>query len=100
MNTVVDCLLTLRTQFMSSGGNFPTAKPGSIRGDASPYGPFTPLSAEERRKVVADLKFQRALHTPLMSLLKHVYVPPCACLLMFFFPFLGQTCLLMLMLHL
>ncbi|XWS60966.1 hypothetical protein CRYUN_Cryun07bG0084300 [Craigia yunnanensis] len=71
MKNVVDCLLTLKTQFMSSGGNLPTfstiTKPGSIHGDASSRGPLTPLSGEERRKASSDLKFQRVLHTPLMS---------------------------------
>ena len=93
MKTVVDCLLTLKTQFMSSGGNLPTfstiTKPGSIHGDALSRGPLTPLSGEERRKASSDLKFHRALHTPLMSgialslsLHKHVSLPPCVCLSM------------------
>ncbi|XVF12314.1 hypothetical protein REPUB_Repub08aG0105400 [Reevesia pubescens] len=71
MKNVVDCLLTLKTQFMSSGGNLSTissyTKSGSIHGDAPSRGPLTPLSGEERRKASSDIKFQRALHTPLMS---------------------------------
>ena len=88
MKTVVDCLLTLKSQFMSSGGNLPTfstiTKPGSIHGDASFRGPLTPLSGEERRKASSEAKFQRALHTPLtsgialsLSLRKHVSMFPC-----------------------
>ncbi|XVF09608.1 hypothetical protein REPUB_Repub07fG0108500 [Reevesia pubescens] len=71
MKPVVDCLLTLKTQLMSSGDNLSTVttitKPGSIHGDASSRGPLTPLSGEERRKASSDIKFQRVSHTPLMS---------------------------------
>ncbi|XVF50579.1 hypothetical protein PTKIN_Ptkin04bG0112900 [Pterospermum kingtungense] len=63
METVVDCLLTLKAQIMSSGGNLPAistvTNPGSICGDASPCGSLTPLSGEERRKASLDLKFQQ-----------------------------------------
>ena len=83
MKTVVDCLLTLKSQFMSSGGNLPTfstiTKPGSIHGDALSCGSLTPLSGEERRKASSDLKFQRALHTPLMSG-NVLFLPAQACL--------------------
>ncbi|XVE58775.1 hypothetical protein DITRI_Ditri04bG0196300 [Diplodiscus trichospermus] len=71
MKTVVDCLLKLKTQFMSPGGSLSTArtfiKSGSFHGNASTRGPLTPLSGEERRKASSDLKLQRSLHTPLMS---------------------------------
>ena len=83
MKTVVDCLLALKAQFKSSGCNMSTisttTKPGSIHGDASSRGPLTPLSGEERRKASSDLKFQRALHTPLMSG-NVLFLPAQACL--------------------
>ncbi|XP_022754873.1 kinesin-like protein KIN-14K [Durio zibethinus] len=71
MKNVVDCLLTLKAQFKSSGCNLSTisnvTKPGSIHGDASSRSPLTTLSGEERRKASLESKSQRALHTPLMS---------------------------------
>ncbi|XVE64055.1 hypothetical protein DITRI_Ditri07aG0070400 [Diplodiscus trichospermus] len=70
MKTVVDCLLTIKAQFMSSGCNLSSistiTKPGSINGDESSCGPLSPLSGEERRKASLEVKFQHALHTPLM----------------------------------
>ncbi|XVF53918.1 hypothetical protein PTKIN_Ptkin05aG0138400 [Pterospermum kingtungense] len=58
MKPVVDCLLTLKAQFKA---------PGSIHQDASYRGPLTPLSGEERRKAPSESKFQRALHSSLIS---------------------------------
>ncbi|OMP02142.1 hypothetical protein COLO4_11308 [Corchorus olitorius] len=70
MKAVVNCLLTLRAQFLPSGCNLSTnsTKPGTIQGDSSSSGTFSPLSAEERRKASSESKFQqRALHNPLIS---------------------------------
>lgn len=73
MRTVIDCLLALRTRFMPNvvGDNFSLSslmtKSRSPREDASSRGHLSPLSGEERWKVVSDSKFQRVLHTPIMS---------------------------------
>ncbi|XP_035541871.1 kinesin-like protein KIN-14K isoform X2 [Juglans regia] len=73
MKTVIDCLVTLRARFIPNvvGDGFsPTsliAKSGSPRGDAISQGYFSPLSGEERQKVVTDSKFQRTLRTPVIS---------------------------------
>ncbi|WRX18471.1 Calponin homology domain - like 8 [Theobroma cacao] len=73
MKAVVDCLLRLKAQFMPSVCNLSTTstitKPGNIHGDASSRGPLTPLSGEKRLKASSESKLQRALHTPLMSVL-------------------------------
>lgn len=72
MKTVIDCLVTLRAQFNPDvdGDNFsPTSwvtKSRSPHGGTSSHGHFSPLSAEERRKVL-ESKSQRALHSPVMS---------------------------------
>lgn len=73
MKTVIECLLTLRAQFMpnilgdNSPATSPKSKPGSPLGISSLRGQFSPLSGEERRKVVGDSKFQRTLRSPVMS---------------------------------
>lgn len=71
MKTVVDCLLTLRTQYsptvVGDNNSFTCSKPESPHDDASPHACFSPLSGEERRKVLSESKFQRALRSPIMS---------------------------------
>ncbi|XP_040999316.1 kinesin-like protein KIN-14K isoform X5 [Juglans microcarpa x Juglans regia] len=73
MKTVIDCLVTLRARFIPNvvGDGFsPTsliAKSGSPHGDAFSQGYFSPLSGEERQKIVTDSKFQRPLRTPVIS---------------------------------
>lgn len=73
MKTVVDCLLALRAEYSPTvaGDNNSlmgsTAKPESPHGEASANACISPLSGEERRKVLSESKFQRALRSPIMS---------------------------------
>nr|XP_011465397.1 PREDICTED: kinesin-4 isoform X3 [Fragaria vesca subsp. vesca] len=72
MKTVIDCLLTLRTRLGSvSADGFslfsPTSNYDSPRRDISSRGFGSPLSIEERQKVLSESKFQRALRSPVMS---------------------------------
>lgn len=73
MKTVVDCLLTLRSQFTSSvtgdnnSLNYSIDKSESPCGDVSSHGYYYPLSGEEKRKVLSESKFQRSLRSPIMS---------------------------------
>ncbi|KAL6175313.1 hypothetical protein ACLB2K_051954 [Fragaria x ananassa] len=72
MKTVIDCLLTLRTRLgsLSSDGFSlfsPTGNYDSPRRDISSRGFGSPLSVEERQKVLSESKFQRALRSPVMS---------------------------------
>ncbi|KAJ7970378.1 Kinesin-like protein [Quillaja saponaria] len=71
MKAVMDCLLTLRAQSLQNavGGNFSktSSKSDSPHGDSSPHGPFSPLSGEEKRKVLSESKCQRVLRSPMMS---------------------------------
>ncbi|XP_060670239.1 kinesin-like protein KIN-14P [Ziziphus jujuba] len=73
MKTVIDRLLTLKSQFTSSvtGDNnsltYSIDKSESPHGDASPRGHYSPLTGEERRKVLSESKFQRPLRSPIMS---------------------------------
>ncbi|KAK9278353.1 hypothetical protein L1049_027918 [Liquidambar formosana] len=69
MKSVLECLLTLRAHFKPN--NVPVAKSENYTSDHST------LTGEERRKVLLDSKFQRALRSPIMSepsaaLLHHV----------------------------
>ncbi|KAJ4713391.1 Kinesin-like protein [Melia azedarach] len=81
MKPVINCLLTLRAEFITGGDNIPMnsmiTKSGSRHGDASSHGHLSPLFGEERRKVSSESQLQRHLHSPVMSepsaaLLHHV----------------------------
>ncbi|KAM5571159.1 hypothetical protein ABKV19_011664 [Rosa sericea] len=73
MKTVIDCLLTLRTRLGSSvaADGFslfsPTGNYDSPRRDLSSRGFSSPLTVEERQKVLSESKFQRSLRSPVMS---------------------------------
>lgn len=71
MRPVLDCLLTLRVQFVHMGDNFSAtitvARGGSPGGNASPRGLVSPTSAEENRKFSRESKFQQTLRSPFMS---------------------------------
>ncbi|XP_050379267.1 kinesin-like protein KIN-14P isoform X1 [Argentina anserina] len=73
MKTVIDCLLTLRTRLGSNVAAdglslfSPTGDYDSPRRDLSSRGFGSPLSVEERQKVLSESKFQRALRSPIMS---------------------------------
>lgn len=73
MKNVIDCLLTLRSRPMpnlvADGLSVfsPTANSDSPRRDLSSRGFCSPLSVEERQKVLSESKFQRALRSPVMS---------------------------------
>ncbi|CAL2262264.1 unnamed protein product [Prunus armeniaca] len=69
MKTVTDCLLTLKAQFMPNvmGDGFSITSPTTKFDNQSSRGLLSPLSVEERRKVLSESKFQRALRSPVMS---------------------------------
>ncbi|XP_038724390.1 kinesin-like protein KIN-14P isoform X3 [Tripterygium wilfordii] len=71
MKTVIDCLLKLRAQFSLVGDNFSVSstitKSSNPNGDASARGVLSPLSGDERQKVMSESRFQRALRSPIMS---------------------------------
>lgn len=71
MKPVINCLLTLRAEFITGGDNIPMnsmiTKSGSRHGDASSHGHLSPLFGEERRKVSSESQLQRHLHSPVMS---------------------------------
>ncbi|KAK9926284.1 hypothetical protein M0R45_023524 [Rubus argutus] len=75
MKNVIDCLLTLRSRPMpnlvADGLSVfsPTANCSDLssRRDLSSRGFCSPLSVEERQKVLSESKFQRALRSPVMS---------------------------------
>ncbi|CAK7349727.1 unnamed protein product [Dovyalis caffra] len=69
MKNVIDCLLTLRAQFVYMGGNLsPTSgiKYGNPHGDASSNGLFSPTFGEEKRKFSPDSKYQQPFRSPVM----------------------------------
>ncbi|KAL5564750.1 hypothetical protein UlMin_027914, partial [Ulmus minor] len=69
LKTVIDCLLTLKAQFIptTTGDNcFITS---SVPKSESPRGTrvYSPFSGEEKRKVLSESKFQRVLQSPVLS---------------------------------
>ncbi|KAJ8560599.1 hypothetical protein K7X08_022459 [Anisodus acutangulus] len=76
MKIVVECLLTLRAEFMSDVGGYGSTTPLSRKQELSSTH-SSPSSTEGRRKIGSDSKFQRALRSPVMAepsaaLLHHV----------------------------
>ncbi|XP_038904817.1 kinesin-like protein KIN-14P isoform X3 [Benincasa hispida] len=73
MDSVYNCLWSIRARFMSNDmGDKPLgckspAKSENIRFDTSLHDPFSPMSGEERRKVLFESKFLRTLSSPIMS---------------------------------
>ncbi|KAJ8559975.1 hypothetical protein K7X08_004033 [Anisodus acutangulus] len=76
MKIVVECLLTLRAEFMSDVGGYGSTTPLSRKQELSSTH-SSPSSTEGRRKLGSDSKFLRALRSPVMTepsaaLLHHV----------------------------
>lgn len=73
MDSVYNCLWSIRARFMSNDmgdkslGCKSPAKSENIRLDTSLHDPFSPMSGEERRKVLFESKFLRTLSSPIMS---------------------------------
>ncbi|CAK9322817.1 unnamed protein product [Citrullus colocynthis] len=73
MDSVYNCLWSIRARFMlndvgdKSLGCKSPAKSENIRLDTSVHDPFSPMSGEERRKVLFESKFLRTLSSPIMS---------------------------------
>ncbi|PON94501.1 Kinesin-like protein [Trema orientale] len=64
MKNVIDCLLTLKAWFIGENYSINNASPKS----ESPQGGYSsPLSGEEKRKVLSESKFQRTLKSPVLS---------------------------------
>lgn len=83
MKIVLECLLTLRAEFMPDIGGYGSTTPLSRKSGVDvPYrqemsSHSSPSSTEGRRKIGSDSKFQRALRSPVMAepsaaLLHHV----------------------------
>ncbi|GMI75469.1 hypothetical protein like AT1G73860 [Hibiscus trionum] len=71
MKTVVNCLLALKMHSISYVDDLSAistiTKAESIDGDVSSPGSLPPLSDEEIRKASPGLKYQRAMHNPVIS---------------------------------
>ncbi|XP_018500821.2 kinesin-like protein KIN-14P [Pyrus x bretschneideri] len=69
MKTVTDCLLTLKAKFMPNvtGDGITITSPTTKSGSQSSRFQLSPLSVDERRKVLSESKFQRALHSSVMA---------------------------------
>ncbi|KAB2634535.1 kinesin-4-like [Pyrus ussuriensis x Pyrus communis] len=69
MKTVTDCLLTLKEKFMPNvmGDGITITSPTTKSGSQSSRFQLSPLSVDERRKVLSESKFQRALHSSVMA---------------------------------
>ncbi|CAN6714314.1 unnamed protein product [Malus baccata var. baccata] len=69
MKTVTNCLLTLKAKFMPNvmGDGITVTSPKTKSGSQSSRFQLSPLSVDERRKVLSESKFQRALHSSVMA---------------------------------
>lgn len=73
MKIVLECLLTLRAEFMPDIGGYGSTTPLSRKSSVDvPYrqemsSHSSPSSTEGRRKIGSDSKFQRALRSPVMA---------------------------------
>ncbi|XP_068306675.1 kinesin-like protein KIN-14P [Pyrus communis] len=69
IKTVTDCLLTLKEKFMPNvmGDGITITSPTTKSGSQSSRFQLSPLSVDERRKVLSESKFQRALHSSVMA---------------------------------
>lgn len=74
MKIVLECLLTLRAEFMPDVGGYGSTTPLSRKSGADvahrqelSSTHSSPSSTEGRRKVGSDSKFQRALRSPVMA---------------------------------
>ena len=73
MKNVIDCLLTLKARFIRDSFSINTSSPKS---EGPRDGCYSPLSGEEKRKVLIESKFQRTLKSPVLSglVLSHILV--------------------------
>ncbi|XP_050150697.1 kinesin-like protein KIN-14P isoform X1 [Malus sylvestris] len=69
MKTVTNCLLTLKAKLMPNvmGDGITITSPTTKSGSQPSRFQLSQLSVDERRKVLSESKFQRALHSPVMA---------------------------------